>query len=50
VLQSFATIDSVEDGIRFGISPFGHEVKVVSLAGGQTMISGAVMSFILLTA
>jgi hypothetical protein len=49
VLQSFATIAPVKDGIRFGISPFGHDVKVVSLAGGQTIISGGVVSFTLLT-
>jgi hypothetical protein len=48
VLQSFATIASVKDGTIFGTAPSGHEVKVISLAGGQTMISGGVVSVALL--
>jgi hypothetical protein len=47
VLQSFATMASVNDGTIFGTAPFGHEVKLTSLVGGQTIISGGVVSIAL---
>ena len=47
VLQSYATKASVNDGTIFGTALCGHEVKLTFLAGGQTIISGGVVSIAL---